>query len=84
MDLPLLIRAAAPLPSTPKFPPHMMDWNPRVPRGTGIPLMPSILRSGIATNPLTHSEDPAAGIGAGVVVPRIPKGSGEVVEDSFH
>ena len=74
MDLPLLIRAAdKALPSTPKLVPHMMDWNVSVAPspGTGIPLMPSILRSGIPTNALIHSEDPAVVIGAGVVVPRI-------------
>ena len=56
--------------------------------------MPSILRSGIATNPLVQAYDvgdaggvagtsPPAALDPGVVA-RIPKGSGEVVEDSFH
>ena len=48
-------------------------------------MIPSMLRSGIATNPEVHSvvEEPPAPT-AGAVVPRIPKGSGEVVEDCFH
>ena len=87
MDLPLLMRAAgtdAGALTTPKTPAHMSDWNASgAPSpGTGIPLMPSILRSGIATNPLVHAPD-AASV-AVAMVPRIPKGSGEVVEDSFH
>ena len=67
----------------------MMDWKAWIPRGTGIPVMPSILRSGIATNPLVQAYDvagatpPPAALDPGVVA-RIPKGSGEVVEDSFH
>ena len=46
---------------------------------------PSILRSGIATNPEVQREveEPLAAALA-VTVPRIPKGSGEVVEDCFH
>ena len=48
-------------------------------------LIPSILRPGIETNPEVQRvvEDPPAPA-AVVVVPRIPKGSGEVVEDCFH
>ena len=46
---------------------------------------PSMLRSGMETNPEVQRvvvEAPAPA--AVVVVPRIPKGSGEVVEDCFH
>ena len=46
---------------------------------------PSMLRSGMATNPEVQRvvvDPPAAA--AVVVVPRMPKGSGEVVEDCFH
>ena len=47
--------------------------------------MPSMLRSGMNTKPEVQRvvEDPPAPA-AVVVVPRIPKGSGEVVEDCFH
>ena len=47
--------------------------------------MPSMLRSGIETKPEVQRvvvEAPAPA--AVVVVPRIPNGSGEVVEDCFH
>ena len=47
-------------------------------------MTPSMLRSGIATNPEVQRkvEPPAAAVPG--VVARISKGSGEVVEDSFH
>ena len=47
--------------------------------------IPFMLRSGMETNPDVQRvvEDPPAPA-AVVVVPRIPKGSGEVVEDSCH
>ena len=46
---------------------------------------PSILRSGIATNPEVQRvvEEPLAPALVDTV-PKIPKGSGEVVEDCFH
>ena len=49
-----------------------------------MPEMPSILMSGIAINPVEHRlEFPPAPFAVDVVE-RIPKGSGEVVEDIFH
>ena len=71
-------------PSTPKFDPQTYDCQADVPSGTGIPVTPSMLRSGIATNPEVQRkvEPPAAAVPG--VVARISKGSGEVVEDSFH
>ena len=47
--------------------------------------MPSMLRSGMKTKPdvqrvVALPPDPAVA----VVVPRIPKGSGELTEDCFH
>ena len=78
-------------PTMPKAAPHMKDWKAWIPSGTGMAEMPSMLRSGIATNPVVQMVTPA---GAGgplppapmsvEVVPRIPNGSGEVVEDCFH
>ena len=50
-----------------------------------MPPIPSMLRSGMATNPEVQRvvvEAPAPA--AVVVVPRMPKGSGEVVDDCFH
>ena len=75
--------------STPNTAPHCSDWKAPKPRGTGIFEMPSMLRSGMKMNPLVHKvgvgeEWPAAATVVAGVVPRIPKGSGEVVEDCFH
>ena len=47
--------------------------------------MPSMLRSGIDTNPEVQRVVVDAPAPMSVeVVPRIPNGSGEVVEDCFH
>ena len=82
----LQIRAAATVwPSIPKTLPHMVDWKVCMPYGTGILPKPSMLRSGMETKPEVQrvvALPPAAA--EAVVVPRIPKGSGELVEDCFH
>ena len=50
-----------------------------------IAVIPSMLRSGIATNPEVQRvvEEPPAPAEVDVVMMK-PKGSGEVVEDCFH
>jgi len=70
--------------SIPKIVPHISDCQALVPRPP-IELTPSMLRSGMKANPEVQRvvDDPPAPA-AVVVVPRIPKGSGEVVEDCFH
>ena len=65
--------------------PHIKDWKACRPRGTGIALMPSILRPGMCTNPLGHkllgSVPACACVVAGA---RIRNGSGLVVEEVFQ
>ena len=46
---------------------------------------PFILRSGMARNPVVQRVAPLPPEAAvAIVVPRMPNGSGEAVEDSFH
>ena len=65
--------------------PHIKDWKAWRPRGTGIGLVPSILRPGMWTNPLGHSL-PGLVPALAAVVPgaAIRKGSGLVVEEVFQ
>jgi len=80
------IRAAeVDCPSTPKTDPQTSDWKAETPSGTLIAVIPSMLRSGIATNPEVQRvvEEPPAPAEVDVVMMK-PKGSGEVVEDCFH
>ena len=70
--------------------PHMKDWKAWAkPRGTGIPLIPSILRPGMTTNPAGQDKSSGAGVtdpAEAWVVPgaTIAKGSGLVVEEVFQ
>jgi len=50
------------IPSIPNNIPHMPDWKPDIPGGTGIPLIPSGLRLGMNMNPPVQAEDPADGV----------------------
>ena len=68
----------------PKCEPQTYDCQAETPSGTLMGVTPSMLRSGMATNPeVQRREVPPAAAVPGVVA-RIPKGSGEVVEDCFH
>ena len=70
--------------SIPKTDPQTTDWKAFTPRPP-MEVTPSMLRSGMATKPEVQSvvEEPLAAALV-VTVPRIPNGSGEVVEDCFH
>ena len=70
--------------------PHMKDWKDWAkPRGTGIPVMPSMLRPGMTTKPAGQDKSSGAGVtvpAEACVVPGATsaKGSGLVVEDVFQ
>ena len=69
--------AIVPIPCIPKLLPHCSDWKARVPTGTAISLIPFGLKFGIKMK--------SAQAVASIEVP-VPtsKGSGDVVDDSFH
>ena len=80
----LLIKAVDwALPSMPKFVPHMVDWTAAIPGGIGILEVPSGVRLGMRTKvEQAVGADPPPP--AAVVGEMKSKGSGEVVDDSFH
>ena len=68
------VEAVAPV-TTPNSVPHTMDWKAWVPRGTPMPLVPSMLSPGMATYPEGQ---------ALLSVEKMPKESGDVVDDAFQ